>query len=267
MGVDRILRPMFHLTTGLATCLAVAVILAAPPVPGPPPPPATPAAAPASPYRTGPASRDGIGKFFHDREIAQVMGHEGAAWLERPGREREERTDVVLKLLELAPDSDVADLGAGTGYFSFPMGRLAPKGTIYAVDIQDEMLAVVRDLARRKGVTNVVAHRGEIDDAKLPPASVDVVLIVDAYHEFSHPAEMLRSIRTALRPGGRLVLVEYRAEDPEVPIKPLHKMSERQARRELEASGFEFVRNDDTLPQQHFLVFRVPAAKDPAAEP
>jgi SAM-dependent methyltransferase len=244
----------------LASVLAAILAIASPPADAPPKaaPPATVPTPPDSPYRTGPATRDGIGKYFHDREIAQVMGHQAAAWLERPGREREERTDVVLKLLDLPKDADVADIGAGTGYFSFPMGRLAPDGTIYAVDIQDEMLALVRDLARRKGVTNVVAHRGEIDDVKLPPASVDVVLIVDAYHEFSHPAEMLRSIRTALRPGGRLVLVEYRAEDPDVPIKPLHKMSEKQARRELEASGFEFVRNDDTLPQQHFLVFRVP---------
>jgi SAM-dependent methyltransferase len=235
--------------------------LTPPPAGGPSAPPPSPPAAPASPYRTGPASPDGIGKFFHDREIAQVMGHRAAAWLERPGREREERTDVVLQLLELPKDADVADIGAGTGYFSFPMGRLAPEGTIYAVDIQDEMLAIVRDLARRKGVTNVVAHRGEIDDTRLPPASVDLVLVVDAYHEFSHPAEMLGSIRTALRPGGRLVLVEYRAGDPKVPIKPLHTMTEAQVRRELEACGFEFVRNDPSLPQQHFLVFRVPAAK------
>ena len=251
----------------LASVLAALLAIASPPADAPPkaaPPPAPAAAAePDSPYRTGPATRDGIGKYFHDREIAQVMGHQAAAWLERPGREREERTDVVLKLLDLPKDAEVADIGAGTGYFSFPMGRLAPDGTIYAVDIQDEMLAIVRDLARRKGVTNVVAHRGEIDDVKLPPASVDVVLVVDAYHEFSHPAEMLRSIRTALRPGGRLVLVEYRAEDPDVPIKPLHKMSEAQARRELEASGFEFLRNDPTLPQQHFLVFRVPATISP----
>jgi len=265
--------PVPNLAPIIASALATALALT-PPAADAPPKPATPAAPPAgapaepeSPYRFGPATRDGIGKYFHDREISRVMGHQAAAWLERPGREREERTDVVLQLLELPKDADVADIGAGTGYFSFPMGRLAPEGTIYAVDIQDEMLAVVRDLARRKGVRNVVAHRGEIDDAKLPPASVDVALVVDAYHEFSHPAEMLRSIRTALRPGGRLVLVEYRAEDPDVPIKPLHKMSERQVRRELEASGFEFVRNDDTLPQQHFLVFRVPPAKPTATAP
>ncbi|NBC23262.1 MAG: methyltransferase domain-containing protein [Gammaproteobacteria bacterium] len=222
------------------------------------------AAAPAAageedgPYRYGTPSRDGIGKFYMGREISHVMGHLGAGWLERSSREREERTDLLVDNLPLEEDDVVADVGAGTGYFSFRIAPSVPKGEVLAVDIQPEMLAIVRERAEEAGIDNVRGIRGSVTDPNLPDAGVDLALIVDAYHEFSHPREMALALRRALRPGGRLILVEYRAEDPSVPIKRLHKMSEAQARRELEAAGFEFVRNGDFLPQQHFLVFRRP---------
>jgi SAM-dependent methyltransferase len=222
------------------------------------------AAAPAAageddgPYRYGTPSRDGIGKFYMGREISHVMGHLGAGWLERSSREREERTDLLVDNLPLEEDDVVADVGAGTGYFSFRIAPSVPGGEVLAVDIQPEMLAIVRERAEEAGIDNVRGIRGSVTDPNLPDAGVDLALIVDAYHEFSHPREMALALRRALRPGGRLILVEYRAEDPSVPIKRLHKMSEAQARRELEAAGFEFVRNRDFLPQQHFLVFRRP---------
>ena len=209
-------------------------------------------------YRYGTPSRDGIGKFYLGREISHVMGHLGAGWLERPSRQREERTDLLVRNLPLAEDDVVADVGAGTGYFSFRIAPAVPRGEVLAVDIQPEMLAIIEERGREEGVDNVRGVRGSVTDPNLPEAAVDLALIVDAYHEFSHPQEMAAGLLRALRPGGLLVLVEYRAEDPSVPIKRLHKMSEAQARRELEAAGFEFVRNEDFLPQQHFLVFRRP---------
>ncbi len=209
-------------------------------------------------YRYGTPSRDGIGKFYLGREISHVMGHLGAGWLERASREREERTDLLVRNLPLEEDAVVADVGAGTGYFSFRIAQSVPRGQVLAVDIQPEMLAIIEQRGREEGVDNVRGVRGSIKDPNLPKAAVDLALIVDAYHEFSHPREMAAGLLRALRPGGLLVLVEYRAEDPSVPIKRLHKMSEVQARRELEAAGFEFVRNEGFLPQQHFLVFRRP---------
>lgn len=211
-------------------------------------------------YRFRTPSRDGIGKVYMGREISQVMGHRGAGWLERPSREREERTDLLVKNLPLEPDSVVADIGAGTGFFSFPIARQVPDGEVIAVDIQPEMLRIIEQRRERLGINNVRTVVGAINDPKLPRNSVDVVLMVDAYHEFSHPREMGEGLVRALRPGGQVVLVEYRAEDPSVLIKPLHKMSEAQARREMAALGLEWVRTEGFLPQQHFMVFRKPVA-------
>ena len=210
-------------------------------------------------YREGPASADGTGRFYLGREIARVMSHRGAAWLERPDREREERPDVLIEALDLDPDDVVADLGAGTGYFTFRLAPLVPEGRVYAVDIQPEMLRMVEDRAEAEGIDNVAPVLGTETSPGLRPQSTDLTLLVDSYHEFSHPAEMLAAIFQATRPGGRLVLVEYRAEDPEVPIRRLHKMTEEQARLEVEAAGFRFVENRDVLPQQHLLVFERPA--------
>jgi len=207
-------------------------------------------------YQYRPASRDGIGKVYLGREIAQVMGHLGAGWLERPQREQEERTDRLLDVLDLRPTDVVADIGAGTGYFSFRLARLVPQGKVLAVDIQQEMIDYLEANKRRNKAPNVQAILGTISDPKLPANSVDLALMVDAYHEFSHPREMMEQIRKALRPGGRVVLVEYRADDPQVMIKELHKMSVAQASREMKAVGLRLEKTLTVLPQQHILVFR-----------
>jgi SAM-dependent methyltransferase len=217
-------------------------------------PPAQPRDAPAYEYR--PASRDGTGKFYMGREIARVMGHPGAAWLERPEREQEEQPAKLLKLMDLRPTDVVADIGAGTGYYSFRLARLVPEGKVLAVDIQPEMLELLRRGAKDKGVTNVEPVLGTTTDPKLPQGSVDVVLLVDAYHEFDHPREMMLAVRKSLKPDGRVVLLEFRGEDPDVPIKPLHKMTEAQAKKELAAAGLEHVKTHGDLPWQHVMVFR-----------
>ncbi|MBT8446011.1 MAG: class I SAM-dependent methyltransferase [Gammaproteobacteria bacterium] len=222
-----------------------------------------PAAAAADPptaagYGNIEPSRDGIGKTWLGREISQVMGHPGAAWLERADRERSEGTDLLVAALPLSGDAVVADIGAGTGYFSFRMAERVPAGRVLAVDIQPEMLAIIRRRADAAGIGNVEPVLGSVTGPGLPERSVDLALLVDAYHEFSHPLEMARGIYRGLKPGGIVVLIEYRAEDPTVMIKPLHKMTAEQARREWEAAGFRFVENRDLLPQQHFLVFERP---------
>ena len=206
-------------------------------------------------YGSCPPSRDGIGKTFMGREISQVMGHPGIGWLERTEREKEEAPSKAIALLGLAPDAVLADIGAGSGYYSFRISRLLPKGKVVAVDIQPEMLAFLKAEAAKLGVKNVQPHLGAVDDVRLPPASLDAALMVDAYHEFDHPAEMLASLRAALRPTGRIYLLEFRAEDENVPIKPHHKMTEAQARKEFEACGFRFVTNKPDLPWQHLLIF------------
>ena len=205
------------------------------------------------------ASRDGIGKVYMGREISHVMGHLAAGWLERPEREREERTDLLIERLSLSPDDVVADIGAGTGYFSFPIARRVPEGKVLAVDIQQEMLDMIEARKSNGAPSNVETVLGTITDPKLPSSGVDLILIVDAYHEFSHPFEMGTAMADALKPEGKLILIEYRAEDRSVPIKPLHKMSENQAIDEMRAIGLKHLRTEDFLPQQHFLVFEKPA--------
>lgn len=203
------------------------------------------------------------------REIAQVMGHLGAGWLDRPEREREERPRKVVELMRLRPADVVADIGAGSGYFSYRMAAEVPRGRVLAVDIQLEMLDLIRKRSAESGITNVEPVLGAVDDPGLPAGAVDVVLMVDAYHEFDHPLEMMTAIVRSLKPGGRVVQVEYRAEDPAVAIKPQHKMTEVQARMEMEAVGLRFVENSNGLPQQHMLVFEkpVPAGREGAAPP
>lgn len=211
-----------------------------------------------SPYQYRSPSRDGTGKVYMGREISHVMGHLGAEWLERPAREREERTDLLVRNLPLEPDSTVADIGAGTGYFSFRIAERVPQGRVLAVDIQPEMLAIMEQLKSEQGITNVETILGTVSDPRLPAAQVDLILLVDAYHEFSFPSEMGVAMKRALKPGGKLILIEYRAEDPSVPIKRLHKMDQRQARREMKAAGLEWVGTEDFLPQQHFMIFQRP---------
>ncbi len=206
-------------------------------------------------YRFKTASRDGIGKFYQGREIAHVMGHLGASWLERPEREREERTDLLLEALALKPTDVVADIGAGTGFFTFLMAPKVPKGKILAVDIQPEMIEYLNEGKAKHKAANVQPVLGTESDPKLPANAVDLAILIDAYHEFSYPREMIQRVTTSLKPGGRIVLVEYRAEDPNVPIKELHKLSVAQATKEMKAVGLRLLKNDDRLPQQHIMFF------------
>jgi SAM-dependent methyltransferase len=212
-------------------------------------------------YTTGPPSRDGIGKMYMGREISHVMGHLGAGWLERPERERQERTDLLITGLSLSEDFVVADIGAGTGYFTFPVAARVPEGKVFSVDIQPEMLALIEQRKALENVVNVETVLGEADDPKLPDNEIDLAFIVDAYHEFSFPREMGERLKASLKPGGQLVLVEYRAEDPRVPIKRLHKMSEMQVKQEMAAIGLDWVRTESHLPQQHVLIFQKPGAQ------
>jgi len=213
------------------------------------------AVAPPDMYGSCDPGEGGSGKTYMGREIAEVMGHFGVGWLERPEREREERTDLLVNALQLKPTDAVADIGAGSGYFTMRISPRVPEGVVYATDIQQEMLDIVEERALEDGALNVMPVLGEIDHCGLEANSVDVVLFVDAYHEFSHPWEMMTSIVRALKPGGRVYLVEYRLEDPTVPIKERHKMSEEQARREMAAVGLSFIENLTILPQQHIMVF------------
>ncbi len=219
-------------------------------------PPARPAEA--AYVRLSKRDRDGIGKVYFGREIAQVMGHQAAAWLERPERQDEERTDLLLSALRLQPGETVADVGAGTGYFSWRMAqRVGETGKIYAVEIQQEMLDLLMDNMRKRGMAErVIPILGTTQDPKLPPDSLDTILLVDVYHEFDFPYEMTQGMLRALKPGGRLVLVEYKGEDAYVPIKPLHKMTVAQVKKEMSAHALTFERTISTLPWQHILVFR-----------
>ena len=208
-------------------------------------------------YTHVPAGADGIGKRYMGRDIAGVMGWQGAAWLEREEREREERTDLLVTALQLKPGMVVADIGAGTGYLARRMApAIAPGGTVLAVDVQPEMVALLHRTVRQSGLTQIRPLLGAEDDVRLPAASVDLAIMVDVYHELAFPYEVLGSIVRALKPGGHLVFVEYRAEDAQVPIKALHKMSEVQIQREAAAHALVWDRTVATLPWQHLVVFR-----------
>jgi SAM-dependent methyltransferase len=200
---------------------------------------------------------NGIGKFYMGREIAHVMGHEAADWLERPERKEEERPDLLLKALKIQPGQVVADIGAGSGYYTKELAKLVgEKGTVYAVDIQQEMLDLLTNKMAELKIGNVKPILGTIKDPKLPPASVDLALMVDVYHEFDFPYEMVQAICRGLKRGGRLVFVEFRAEDPKVPIKRVHKMSEAQVKKEMAVQPLEWMETSEVLPWQHIIVFR-----------
>jgi ubiquinone/menaquinone biosynthesis C-methylase UbiE len=206
-------------------------------------------------YSETPSSQDGIGVVYMGREIAQVMGHEGADWLERPERVTEEQPDKVVDAMQLGAGDVVADIGAGTGYFSVKIARRVPQGSVLAEDIQPEMLALLSDKVHEAGVGNVRAILGTTDDPHLPPGSVDKVLMVDTYHEFDKPLEMMRGIVKGLKSTGQVVFVEYRGEDDSVPIKPHHKMTVDQLSAEMAAVGLHLVRRYEELPWQHVLIY------------
>ena len=190
------------------------------------------------------------------RRYAPVMGYQGAPWLERGEREDEEAPDIALNVLNIPKGASVADIGAGSGYITVRLAaRVGPTGRVYANDVQPQMLNILARRLDMSKITNVTLIEGTIDDPKLPPASVDLALMVDVYHELSQPQAILRHLRESLKPGGRLVLLEYRKEDPTVPIKPEHKMSVAEAKMEVEAEGFTLSRVDEALPRQHILIF------------
>jgi len=208
-------------------------------------------------YTASLASPDGIGKRYMDREISGVMGWQGAPWLERQEREREERTDLLLKALALKPGMVVADIGAGTGYLSRRMApAVLPGGKILAVDVQPEMVRMLENSIKSTGQTHIEARLSSVDDVKLPASSVDLAVMVDVYHELAFPYEVMTSVMKSLKTGGRMVFVEYKAEDPKVPIKALHKMSEAQIRKEAQVFALDWERTVSTLPWQHVVIFR-----------
>ena len=241
------LLPVKSSLAALITCTLVFAVAAAPP-----------AKKPAPLYQQlKRANIDGIGKFYMGREISHVMGHQAARWLERPEREREEHTAELISCLKLKPDDQVADIGVGTGYIARRISKvIGPKGIIFGVDIQPEMLALLDKKMKDAGINNVKGVMGTISDPKLAPNSLDFVIMVDVYHEFSHPYEMMAGIVKALKPGGRVAFVEYRGEDPKVPIKRLHKMTEAQVKKEAALFALEHVETYNKLPWQHVVFFR-----------
>ncbi len=208
-------------------------------------------------YQSIPASRDGIGKVYMGREIAAVMGWQGASWLEREERQQEERGDLLLRELGLKPGMAVADIGAGTGYYARRMAPLVTSsGVVYATDVQPEMMQMLAGGAKKAGLTNIKPVLGGLQSVNLPDASLDLAIMVDVYHELEFPFEVIDSLVRALKPGGRIAYVEYRAEDNRVPIKALHKMSEAQVRKEAAAHALVWERTASTLPWQHVVIFR-----------
>jgi ubiquinone/menaquinone biosynthesis C-methylase UbiE len=200
-------------------------------------------------------SFDGTGKVYMGREIAQVMGHQGAGWLERSDRVTEEQPQKMVATLGLKATDIVADIGAGTGYISQLLARQVPDGNVLAVDVQPEMVALLKRRIQTSKIANIQPRLGTEQSPELPPASIDLAIMVDAYHEFSYPQEMMTGIVSALKPGGRVVLAEYRGEDPKVFIKPHHKTTQKQIERELNAMGLKLLKNESVLPQQHLLFF------------
>ena len=201
--------------------------------------------------------RNGIGKFFLGREIAHVMGHQAADWLERPEREEEEKTDVMIEALKFREGEVVADIGCGSGYISRRISKkIGAKGVVYGVDIQQEMLDLLAKRMAMFRIENVKPVMGDVTDPKLPPESCDTMIMVDVYHEFDQPYEMIGNMVKALKQGGRIVFVEFRKEDANVPIKEVHKMSVEQVKKEMALHPLEYVETIAVLPMQHIIVFR-----------
>lgn len=204
-------------------------------------------------FKTG--DKNGIGKWYLDREIAHVMGYEGINWLERSTREKEENTSKLIENMNIQPTDIIADIGAGSGYHVFKMAPIAHRGMVYAVDIQTEMLQAILESEQYKKYKNIELIQGDEKSVKLPENTFDKVLMVDVYHEFNFPKEMILSIKKSLKENGKIYLIEYRSEDFNVPIKTIHKMSEKQAVKEMKAVGFKLEKNSKNLPWQHCMVF------------
>ena len=207
-------------------------------------------------YTYKPRSSDGTGKFYIDREIAPVMGAEGAAWLDRKDREKEENSDLAIAKMNLQPNNVVADIGAGTGYYTFKIAKKVPLGKVYAVEIQDELIKYLNDQKKELSASNVEVVKGDAKSPHLPDSSIDLAIMIDVYHELQYPREMLHYIGNALKKDGRILIIEYRAEDPKIPILPLHKMTVTQLNTEMAANGYSLVLDGEFLPVQHFLMYK-----------
>jgi precorrin-6B methylase 2 len=203
------------------------------------------------------ASSDGIGKYYMGREIAHIVSGSATSWLERENREQEENPSLAIQKMPLRPDNVVADIGAGSGYYTFKIAEKVPEGKVYAQDVQDEMIKYINDKKQKLNVTNVEVIKGNDTSVNLPSASVDLAIMVDVYHELQYPHETLQSIKNALKPKGKLLLIEYRAEDPKVHRNRLHKTSVKQLNKELGANGFKLSYRGDFLPIQHFLIYKI----------
>ncbi len=201
-------------------------------------------------------SPDGTGKIYISREIAELMSAEGAAWLDRKTREKEENSNLAIEKMDLLPTSVVADIGAGTGYYTFKIAEKVPQGKVYAVEIQDQMIHYLENRKKELGITNVSVVKGDAKSPHLPENSIDLAIMIDVYHELEYPKEMLQYISKALKSNGKILLLEYRAEDPNIPIKPLHKMSIMQMNKEMAANGFKLSYDGEFLPIQHFLLYQ-----------
>ncbi len=207
-------------------------------------------------YTYKPRSADGTGKFYIDREIAPVMGADGAAWLDRKDREKEENSNLAIEKMNLQPNSVVADIGAGTGYYTFKIAKKVPQGKVYAVEIQDELIKYLNNQKAELGANNVAVIKGDAKSPHLPDSSLDLAIMIDVYHELQYPKEMLHYIGNALKRDGRILIIEYRAEDPKIPVLPLHKMTVTQLNTEMAANGYSLVLDGEFLPVQHFLMYK-----------
>ena len=207
-------------------------------------------------YTYGTASSGGTGKFYLGREIARVISASGAAWLDRQSRPEEEHTQLAIDKIQLPATAVIADIGAGTGYYTFKLAPKVPQGKVYAVEIQDEMITVINERKKKMNVTNVEVVKGGIKSPNLPDNSVELAIMVDVYHECEYPVEMLHSIRKSLKKDGKILLIEYKGEDPAVAIRPLHKTTVAQLSKELGANGFKLDYNGQFMPIQHFLLFK-----------
>lgn len=209
----------------------------------------------ADPYTYKSGDYNGIGKWYMGREIAHVMGFQGMSWLERPEREAEENVSTLITNMDIKPADVIADIGAGSGYHVFKMAPVAVDGKVYAVDIQPEMLEAIMVKTLSSRLNNIYTVLGSDKSVNLPENSIDKILMVDVYHEFNFPYEMILSIKKALKPNGKIFLIEYRGEDASVPIKKVHKMTEKQAVQEMKAAGFKLEKNIKNLPWQHCMIF------------
>ena len=211
---------------------------------------------PSTIYTFAKPSAGGTGKFYFGREIAQVMLAAGAAWLERNERQQEENTALAIDKMNLFNNEVIADVGAGSGYYTFRIAAKAPQGKVYAVEIQNEMIKLLNERKQKENAANVVVVKGNDTSTNLPRNSIDLAIMVDVYHELEYPHEILQSIRQSLKDSGKLLLVEYRGEDTALAIKPLHKTAVAQLNKELGANGFGLLYEGDFLPIQHFLLYK-----------